>query len=240
MINKSSPIPIYHQLEERIKTEIEEGSLKSGDLLPSEREYAETFKISRMTVRQAISNLVSNGYVYRKKGTGTFVSQKKFEQILPGLTSFTEDMKRRGMVPSNELVEFSILPASEEVAHALDIKNSESVYKIERIRLADNFPIALETTFVSKHRIEGITEEIAHTSLYEYFESTLNLNIDHATQLIESSIINSEEKKLLHMKTGDPVLLIQRTTYLDDGTPLEFVKSVYRADRYRFMIDMKR
>lgn len=240
MINKSSPIPIYHQLEEKIKAQIEESEIAPGDLLPSEREYAEMYDISRMTVRQAISKLVNDGYVYRKKGTGTFVSQRKIEQPLQGLTSFSEDMKRRGMTPGNELVEFKVIPAPEHVAYALNIPQGEPVYEIQRIRLADSTPMALETNYLSENRIKGLTKEIVQTSLYEYVESRLKLNISHATQLIESSIVTPREKELLQVKKGAPVLLIQRNTFLEDGTPLEIVKSAYRADRYRFMIDMQR
>ncbi len=98
-IDKQSPIPIYFQIMEQLKTQIKNGELKADALLPSEREYAEQFGISRMTVRQALSNLVNEGFLYRQKGRGTFVSKLKMEQPLQGLTSFTEDMRSRGMKP---------------------------------------------------------------------------------------------------------------------------------------------
>src|SRR5690625_792519 len=104
MIDKNSPLPIYYQLSEQIKRLIETEQLLPGDLLPSEREYAERYNISRMTVRQAISNLVTESLLYRKKGKGTFVAEKKFEQNLQGLTSFSEDMQLRGYTPSNQQI----------------------------------------------------------------------------------------------------------------------------------------
>src|SRR3954464_3810159 len=109
MINKNSPVPIYHQLEEHIKQQIENGILKEEAIIPSEREYAQMFQISRMTVRQAINNLVSEGYLTRRKGRGTFVTKKKVEQELQGMTSFTEDMLSRGMNPSSTLLSFQII-----------------------------------------------------------------------------------------------------------------------------------
>ncbi|WP_280769233.1 GntR family transcriptional regulator [Salipaludibacillus daqingensis] len=240
MINKDSPIPIYYQLEEKIKGQIEQGELKTGDMLPSEREYADRFEISRMTVRQAISKLVNDGYVYRKKGTGTFVAEKKIEQPLQGLTSFTEDMKTRGMKPSNRLIHFRVVPATSYTASALNIDEGAPVYEIQRIRLADGVPMALETNYLSESLNPRLTEEVVQSSLYDFIENKLNKKIGEATQIIESSIVTEKEMELLEVKKGSPVLIIERKTYLDDGTPLEVVKSAYRADRYRFMINMKR
>ncbi|PYZ93474.1 phosphonate metabolism transcriptional regulator PhnF [Salipaludibacillus keqinensis] len=240
MINKNSPIPIYYQLEEKIKGQIEQGELQTGDMLPSEREYADHYAISRMTVRQAISKLVNDGYVYRKKGTGTFVAEKKIEQPLQGLTSFTEDMKARGMTASNRLIHFKTIPASTYVAHSLNIPVDSPVYEIQRIRLADGVPMALETNFLSATLVQGLSEEVVQSSLYDFIENKLNKKIGHATQIIESSIVNETEMELLEVKKDSPVLLIERKTSLEDGTPLELVKSSYRADRYRFIINMER
>lgn len=240
MIDKNSPVPIYFQLEELIKHSIEEGELNPGDLIPSEREYSEKFHISRMTVRQAISNLVNEGFLNRLRGKGTFVAERKIEQPLQGLTSFTEDMKARGMVPSSQLISFSIIPASLQISTQLGIQDHGPVYEIKRIRNADDVPMALETTYISANLAKGITEEIASQSLYEFIEKKAMLTIDRASQIIESATADSKEAKLLKIKTGTPVLLIQRNSFLENGTPFEVVKSVYRGDRYKFMINMRR
>lgn len=240
MIDKNSPIPIYYQLEEHIKELIEKGELKPGDALPAEREYSEKHQISRMTVRQAFTQLVNDGYLYRLQGKGTFVADRKIEQTLQGLTSFTEDMRTRGLEPGSQLVHFEIIPASSKIAQQLAIQEYAPVYEIKRIRLADNVPMALETNYISANLIQGLTEQIVNQSLYEYIEGKLNLRIDHASQVIESSVANQAEAQYLKIKKGAPVMLIQRNTFLRDGTPVEFVKSSYRADRYKFMIQMKR
>lgn len=240
MIDKNSPIPIYYQLEEHIKELIEKGELMPGDALPAEREYAEQYQISRMTVRQAFTQLVNEGYLYRLQGKGTFVSDRKIEQALQGLTSFTEDMKARGLVPGSKLIHFEIIPASLQIASQLSIQENGPVYEITRIRLADNVPMALETNYISANLVKGLTEQIVNQSLYAYIEEQLNFRIDHASQVIESSIASEQEAECLKINKGSPILLIQRNTFLSDGTPVEFVKSSYRADRYKFMIQMKR
>ncbi|GAB2532607.1 GntR family transcriptional regulator [Gracilibacillus alcaliphilus] len=240
MIDKQSPIPIYHQLEEQIKSKIEKGEYKPGDALPSEREYAEQLNISRMTVRQAITNLVNERYLHRIKGKGTFITEKKFEQNLNGLTSFTEDMKARGMTPSNKLISFEIVPAKKNLANHLNIAEHSPVYEVKRVRLAEDIPMALERTYISANLIKGLTDNIVQSSLYQYIENDLGLKIGRASQLFEATIANDEELEYLNIPENSPVLLMKRITQLDDGTPFEVVKSSYRADRYQFMLDLER
>jgi GntR family transcriptional regulator len=240
LIDKQSPVPIYFQIEEQIKQQIESGELKQEGVIPSEREYTEKYKISRMTVRQAINNLVNDGYLYREKGKGTFVARKKIEQPLVGLTSFTEDMKSRGMKPGSKLISFDVIPAGASIAQSLKINEDDLVYEIFRVRLADNVPMALETNYISSNLIQGLTRDIVDRSLYDYIENTLRLNIGHAMQTVESSLVRENEREFLGIQKNAPILLIQRQTFLEDGTPLEFVKSSYRADRYKFVIQMNR
>jgi GntR family transcriptional regulator len=240
MIDKNSPVPIYYQLEEYIKQQIENGTLKAEETIPSEREYAETYQISRMTVRQALNNLVSEGLLYRQKGRGTFVNKQKVEQELQGLTSFTEDMLTRGFKPGNRLISFEIIPADLQVAQRLKIAEHTPVYEMKRVRLADDLPMAFETTYVPANLIKGLTEEAITQSLYSYVEEKLGLVIMEASQQIDSSIAKDTETIHLEIEKGSPILLIRRTSYLEDGTPFEFVKSAYRADRYTFVHTMKR
>lgn len=240
MIDKNSPVPIYHQLEEYIKNQIESGTLEPEATIPSERELSERYQISRMTVRQALNNLVAEGFLYRQKGRGTFVSKRKVEQQLQGLTSFTEDMLSRGFKPSNTLISFEIIPVDVHVAQRLKVAEHTPVYEIKRVRMADDVPMALETTYVPANLVKGLTEEIINHSLYRYVEEKLSLIISEASQEIESAVAKDTEVMHLQIQKGAPVLLIQRTSFLEDGTPFEFVKSAYRADRYKFVHSMKR
>lgn len=196
MIDKNSPVPIYFQIEEIIKSTVETGKLKYGDIIPSEREYAEEFKVSRMTVRQAISNLVNKGLLSRIRGKGTFVAERKIEQALQGLTSFTEDMKARGMEPSSKLISFSIIPSDQQISSLLGIGEHGAVYEIKRIRFADEMPMAIESTYVSANLVKGLTEEIAEKSLYQFIEKTAKLRIASASQVIESSIADKKKQNI--------------------------------------------
>lgn len=239
-VNKDSLLPIYYQIEEGMKELIAREELKPGDLVPSERELAERYEVSRMTVRQAINNLVNDGYLVRQRGKGTFVASSKIEQGLQGLTSFSEDMRERGMTPGSKLLEFNLVKVSAAIASKLKIDEGELVYEIKRVRLADELPMAYEMLYISQHIAPGLTEEIAGASIYEYLEKALNITIAKGEQSLEASIARKNEAAILQIKEGAPVLLIERTSYMDNQKPLEFVQSIYRGDRYKFKIEMER
>ena len=125
VLNKTSHIPIYIQIEEMIKQQIADGKYRQGEMIPSEREFAEMYQVSRMTVRQAITNLVGIGQLYREKGKGTFVATEKLEQSLNSLTSFTEDMLARGLVPSSEVLSFDVLIPPKEIMKERQLTEGE-------------------------------------------------------------------------------------------------------------------
>ncbi|SEO57355.1 transcriptional regulator, GntR family [Amphibacillus marinus] len=242
MINKNSPIPIYYQIEEYIKKKIIAEELMPGDALSSEREFAEQFNISRMTVRQAINNMVNDGLLFRQKGRGTFVAEQKIEQDLSSLTSFSEDMRKRNQTPSNQLISIQLINHQPAISEKLRVGSNEPIYEIKRLRLADDEPIALETTYTPEKIVGHIDEKQAEQSFYTYIEEQLQLDISYGLQTIEASIANKDEMKYLKVKKDDPILLMQRTSYLNDPhqTPIEYVKSAYRADKYKFNMKMKR
>ncbi|ADU31938.1 GntR family transcriptional regulator [Evansella cellulosilytica] len=240
MLDKNSPLPIYYQLEEEIRELINSGQLKAGDLLPSERVYAEKYEISRMTVRQAITNLVSEGLLIRQKGKGTFVAEKKLEQPLKGITSFSEEMEARNMKPSTKIISFQQELAEPVVAKKLQIEANTPVYKIHRIRLANDIPLAVETTYTPAKFIEGISEEQFTSSFYDIIEKRLNLSIGYGEQEIESVLANDSEIKHLNLHKGDPVLLVRRVTFLSNNEPFEYCRTTYRADKYKYKIQMHR
>jgi len=240
MIDKHSPIPIYYQIEEYLKNRIETGEFAVNQVIPSERELSDIFKVSRMTIRQAMNNLVNEGYLYRRKGKGTFVSEPKIEQPLQGLTSFTEDMIKRGMIPLTRVLHFDKKKASLSIAKQLGVLEQEFVYEVKRIRLADGIPMAVEIAYIPVKLVPDLTASIIQTSFYKYIEDTLQLQIGDAVQALEASIVTPEDAKRLDIHAGAAVLLIHRHTKLVSGETLEWVQSVYRADRYKFLINMQR
>lgn len=237
-IDKTSVVPIYFQLKTLIQERISSGEYPVGMCLPSEREYCEEYSISRMTVRQAISDLVNESLLRRERGKGTYVAQPKIEQGLQALTSFTEDMKRRNMHPGTRLIHMTTCPATSRVARQLGIEDGESVFEITRLRLADDEPMAIETAYVPICNLPNLTEKVATGSLYEVMRER-GIEIAHATQTLEASLAKVTEATKLNIKNKAPVLLIERTTYASGGQAIEFVKSVYRGDRYKFAIDLR-
>ncbi|CQR46387.1 HTH-type transcriptional repressor YvoA [Paraliobacillus sp. PM-2] len=240
MINKNARIPIYYQLENLIREQIDQGELLPGDALPSERAYAEAYDISRMTVRQAINNLANEGLIIRKKGKGTFIAEKKFEQTLQGLTGFTEDMLARGLQPSNRIIKLEETNANPTIASKLMLHVDDPVLMIERLRLADDAPISLETVYTPTTFVDKLKFTSINVSFYQYVEKQLGLTIGHGTQEIESGLATTYERKHLGLNKGDPVLYMRRTTYLSNGKPFEYVTSAYRADKYVFTLQLPR
>jgi len=240
VINKSSAVPIYYQLKKYIIEQIENGSWKQEEIIPSERELSEEFEISRMTVRQAINELVNEGILYRKRGMGTFVAKPKVDQGLSKLTNFTTDMLNRGMKPGSKVLGTTIIPASGKIAEKLNLNPDEEVVELIRLRLADDEPMALEHSFLPHKKIYPIlNHSLENKSLYELLKKECNLHLASAKQTIEISYSGPKEAKLLEIDPDTPVLLIERVTYIDTGEPVEFVKSFYRADRYKFSIEMR-
>lgn len=240
MLDKQSPIPIYIQIEEQLKQQIQQGDFSVGTSIPSERELSERFAVSRMTVRQSITNLVNGGLLYREKGRGTFVASPKVEQPLNGLTSFTEDMESRGMVPSSKLIGFEILEPETDVAQELQLSHGDQVYFVERIRFADDKPMAIERTYLPVNRFPDLSEESFQGSLYAVIENQQQLKISHATQRMEAGLVKKEDAGLLHIKPPAAILMIERISFLEGDLPFEVVRSTYRADRYKFTTEIQR
>ena len=240
MLDKQSPIPIYIQIEEQLKQQIQQGDFPVGTAISSERELTERFDVSRMTVRQAITNLVNEGLLYREKGRGTFVASPKVEQPLNGLTSFTEDMMARGMVPSSKMINFEILEPDSDIAVALQLAQGDKVYFVERIRFADDKPMAIERTYLPVERFPDLDQNSFKGSLYAMIEKDQQLTISRATQLMEAGLVKKEDADLLHIKPPAAILMIERISYLAGEMPFEVVRSTYRADRYKFTTDIQR
>jgi GntR family transcriptional regulator len=236
-ISKSNLLPMYYQLKTLIHHRITSGEYPVDYCLPSEREFCETYGISRITVRQAIMDLVKDGLLVREQGKGTFVAKPKIEQRLSGLTSFTEDMRSRNLRPGTRLIRFIVIKVFGQVAERLQLPGGEEVYELARLRLADDEPMALETAYIPVYRVPNLSADmVAAGSLYALLRQQ-GILFSHAEQTLEASIARPLEADYLHIKKRDPVLLIERTTYMPDGSPIEFVKSVYRGDRYKFIIN---
>ena len=240
-IDKQSPIPLYYQIMSQLREKISEGEYTVDDALPPERELVETYQVSRMTIRQAISELVNEGILIRRKGIGTFVAPPKLEQPLNSLTSFTEDMAQRGMKAGSRIISFREISPDPTIRKTLGLSANEKVFECVRLRLADEEPMALETTTLSVAICPGLQrEELENQSLYKVLTERWGVQLSYATQSLEPILAPPYEATLLHVAPGAPLLLIHRITYDQQGQAFEYVKSLYRGDRYKFVTELRR
>lgn len=235
MIDKQSGIPIYIQIQNDIKRKIEEGYWQVGTAIPAERQLAEMFNVSRMTVRQAIQGLVDDGVLQRRVGAGTFISERKLTERLEAVTSFTNLMIQEGKTPSTRVVAFGIKPASLQETEALQLPPNSNVMKVERVRYGDKVPILYETVAIPEIVAEQLTREDIMNSLYEAIVTKLGQSIGEAEQVMEAALISEKIAPYLEVKIGTPVMKLRQITKLSDGRPFEFTRSQYVGSRFQFV-----
>jgi len=242
-IDPDGYVPRYYQLANILRERILDGKLEAHHTIPSERELEKIYKVSRTTIRPAIDLLVRQGFLYREHGKGTFVSPPKLQKGISELTSFTEDMIRRGIAPGQKILTFGYVEPPENVRAQLDIPNERhDVLCVDRLRLGDGSPMGLQTSYYSLP--EGLTfsrEELeALGSIYALLREKLHLIPTEADETLEVTVASPHEASLLHIKAGSPLLLSQRTTYSQTRRVIEFAKILYRGDRYRYFAKLTR
>jgi GntR family transcriptional regulator len=236
-INPGSSVPKYFQLRE-ILLELIDSELAYDEMIPSERELVERHGLSRMTVRQAINNLVAEGRLYRLRGKGTFVARPKIEMPLR-LASFTEDMRARGLVAGAVDLERRLAPASGHLVRALGLSPGELVHIIARVRTADSVPMAVERSHIPAQVAPGL-ENVALTdrSLYQVLADQFGVVLEHGEQTIEATIADPADASVLGLRPGSAVLRLERRSFAG-GRPVEFTESVYRGDRYQLHVGLE-
>lgn len=240
-IYRNSPVPRYHQLKEILRERIRSGEWKPGDLIPSERELSETYEISRMTARQAITDLVNEGVFYREQGRGTFVTQNRITQQLLRLTGFTEDIRARGQRPATKLLSATMCPADELTAERLRVKVGQPVFCLQRLRLADDEPLAIEESHLNFNGCDSLVDEdLENNSLYNLLETKYGLPLMEAEQELEAGLAGDKEAETLQIPAGSPVLFTRRITYTDRNRPVEYATSVYCGAKYTFYTRLQR
>jgi GntR family transcriptional regulator len=232
ILDKKSPIPVYYQLKTILQKKIQNNDYPEGGLIPSEREMSETFKISRMTVRQALNQMVAEGLLIREKGRGTFVAKRKIEQR--NNNSFSESVRSKGSVPSTKVLYFKKEKAIEDISGLLDIPPTENIYVLKRLRFADDTPVALEEVFIPEQYCPDLDRYQLDTSLYRIFHEEYGINIAFVDNIIEASVATAEEKKLLHITSSKPVLRVSGITFSSDNKKLSYERDVYRADQFSY------
>ncbi|MCX5497188.1 GntR family transcriptional regulator [Kaistia dalseonensis] len=229
--------PLYMRLQTMIRGAIMEGRLVPNDALPAEREMAASLHVSRVTVRKAIQGLVAEGVLRQRHGSGTFVSSGvgRVEQPLSRLTSFTEDMRSRGLIPTASWLERSIgMPTSAE-AMILGLSPAERVARFNRLRLADNEPMAIERAVVPARILPDPL--VVENSLYDAL-AAVGMRPVRAVQRLNAENVGGADAAMLGLAPGSAALSIERISYLPDGRVVEFTRSHYRGDAYDFVAEL--
>ena len=210
-----------------------------GTAIPSERQLSVDLGVSRLTVRAALDDLAREGYLVRRRGSGTYVQQPKISQELT-ITSFSEDMRRRGMVPGSRTLSMETTLAGARLGRSLQVSPSEPILVIKRLRLADGETMAIETLHLPANLVPGLGAKDLAGSFYELLEERYGILIATGTQAIEPTVTNEEESKALGVPLHSPAFLFERTSRDQQGRTVEFVHSVYRGDRYRIVTELHR
>ncbi len=234
-LQRNHPLPLYAQLRDALRADLLTGRLRAHEQLPSERELCARFRVSRMTVRQALLDLAREGLIYSRAGKGTFASEPKIDQQLKTLSGFSQDMRSRGSVPSSRVLEAKTERADARLARRLGLATGTKIIVLSRVRLADGMPLALETAHLPAALCPNLLRhDFAHESLYSVLEHDYGYHLTRAEQTIEAALARPHEATLLQLTLPAPVLVMERLTYTDQGILIEYVHSVYRGDRYKF------
>ena len=241
-ITLNSDVPLYYQLISIIKRNISMGTIKQGDMIPSEKELCDAFGISRSTVRQAIGELEEEGLVMRRRGLGTYISEPKMKRSLNDVYSFTKDMKSLGLKPSSNIQSFRIIDPSDDMSDVFDIISNESrVFEIVRLRCANGEPLLLETTFIPVYMLADLKKsDLTNGSLYEILKQRANVIPEVAEETYETTLIVDETAKLLDCKPESCGFYVERRTWNEAGVLYEMTQSVIRGDKTKFVLKLKK
>lgn len=239
-LNRKSKVPLYHQLYSLLRDAIISGEMPPGTMVPPESELQERFRVSQITVRQALDNLVKEELIFRQRGRGTFVAQPKIETGLTRIISFTEDMQQRGFRPGSRVIYSGIDQASAVVAEKLRIPLNAEVARLNRLRYADDEPLSIEESTLVHRRCPGVLDaDYEVNSLRESLQQRYGLLITRAKQSIKAINATLEQARYLSITPGDALLALERVSFSQDDLPLEYLKIYYRADRYVLFTDLQ-
>ena len=240
-LERSNPLPLYYQLKEVLKQQIRAGHLAPHTAIPSEPELVTQYHVSRATVRQALTELVHEGLLYRQHGRGTFVCEPRIQQNLSELISFTEELKRRGKHSGGLLLVSELVRGSQDVREKLRLSDEEQVVRLERLRTADDVPVALEVNYLPHPRATNIyqrAKETADGSLYALMTSE-GLAPYIAEQHIRAGVASEREAEVLRISHGESGLRFSSTVFDETGSPIEYTEAFYPQNRYEFQLTLR-
>lgn len=237
IIDPQLRIPLYFQLKEELRKEILREVYKEGDLIPSEREFAEKYNLSSTTIRRALNDLVHENLLERKAGKGTFVRKQKVRRDLKKVLGFTANMLEMGLTPSTKVLDMKEASANSFARENMGLKRGAKVAIIKRLRLANEIPMMLETRYIQKDICPGILRYDLSSSLWEVFEKRYGYKPYRHSQHLGVIRISGEPARLLGLEDESVVFLIKGVTYIKDGRAIECEESLYRSDKYDLGFD---
>jgi len=233
-LDRTSSTPLHKQIEGRLLERIHAGEFSAGSPLPSIEALAAEMAVSAMTVRQAIQSLSRKGLLITRQGKGTYLSGLKLDRDFRQVLSFSEEARARGEAPHNRLLELIARAATASESAALELEAGAPVYSLRRLRITDDLPLGIESaTLVASLCPEFLTRYCSEESLYDSLATLYSLRVSITDEVIEVGQADAASAALLEIPAGAPVFHFTRSSYLDDGRPIEFVRSIYRGDRYR-------
>lgn len=229
-------LPAYIKIHDAIKKDIDEGVWLIGDRLPSERDLADHFEVSRMTLRHAVTLLVEEGILERRVGSGTYVASHRVRDKMRGTTSFTEIVHSQGKTPSSKLISYQRQLASDTEIKELQLEPSDYVIRMERIRYADNIPLVFEVASIP----EKFIKDMKRDEITEHFFKTLvshGFEIGKSRQTIYAKTASERVASYLSVSRGHAILALTQVSYFSNGNPFEYVRSQYVGDRFEFYLE---
>lgn len=241
---QDGPVPLWHQIAERLRAAIANGDFRPGDALPSEAELNARFGVSRTTARASLDRLKEDGLITRRSGRGSIVLAPRVEQPLNRLSSFGDDMRRRGLAPSYETVSIRRQATTREAARALGVEPRADAPRIRRLLKADGWPIGFSDSWIAP-RVLGTDalpgrDRLDTGSLYAWLESEHGARIGGGHEIIDATGANARLAAALDVAEGAPLLVARRTCHDPSGRPIEHAVIHYRPDRYRFHVELVR
>ena len=226
--------PMYIKIHNQIKRDIENKKYAVGERIPAERQLAAEFKVSRMTLRQAIKTLEDDGILERRLGSGTYVASQKVQEKMSGIMSFTEITRANGQIPSSKVISYRITKPSLSEKEKLKLQDGEDVLRMERVRSADGVPICYEVAAIPYKLVQKFSKEEISTSLYQTIQRKGGYVLGNVIENIGAAVASEVDARRLSVRKGEALVTRRQVTKLSDGTPFEYVRASYVAERFEF------
>lgn len=238
-LQRGSDTPLHQQLKNKLLERLERGEWTPGDLLPSEHDLCRKYGVSRITVRAALSALVNEGFLYRVQGKGTYVAQKKLERNLYNFYSFSRFIRDHGLKSRSEILSFEIVPPSEEEMGPLELSEGDKIYRIHRVRYADDTPFQIDLSHLPFTLCSPLyKEDLQERSLYDILTEKHGIELARVRESLEPVVLGPSEARLLGTRSGFPAFLAKRITISKEGRPVEYTRSTIRGDIYTFTVEL--